>query len=310
MLKDCQAGEKFSGTVLVTEWKESPFRSKPGSFIVMTCQDSSGTLPAKLWETEARHFEWLREKDVFHIEASVSEYRGALELSVGSMRPAEAEEIDLTQLLMSSPLAEEILERRLQALRRTVRDESLSLLLNRILDHPEFGVLYRRAPAAVKIHQPYLRGLWEHSVAVTELALELAGSYSEVNTDLLTVGALLHDVGKIFEYNFERAVSYTTEGRLLGHILMGVDLISREIAAIPHFPPDVRTKLLHIIASHHGRYEWQSPRRPKSMEAIIIHYADALEAELWQFRRTKDENPDEEWSPYVRPMERYLYLGK
>lgn len=310
MLKDCQAGGKFSGTVLITEWKESQFRSKPGSFIVMTCQDSSKTLPAKIWEAEARHFQWLKETDVFYIEASASEYRGALELSVGSLRPAEAEEIDLTQLVMSSPIAEEILEGRLQALRRTVRDESLNLLLSRILDHPEFGVLYRQAPAAVKIHQPYRRGLWEHSVAVTELALGFAASYGEVSADLLTAGALLHDVGKIFEYNFGRAISYSTEGRLLGHIVMGVDLISREIAEILNFPPDVRTQLLHIIASHHGRYEWQSPRRPKSMEAIIIHYADALEAELWQFRRTKDENPDEEWSPYIRSMERYLYLGK
>lgn len=89
---------------------------------------------------------------------------------------------------------------------------------------------------------------------------------------------------------------------------MGVDLISREMAEIPDFPRDIRTKLLHIITSHHGQYEWQSPRRSKCMEAVIIHHADALEADLWQFRRAKQENPNEEWSPYVRSMERYLYL--
>ena len=145
-------------------------------------------------------------------------------------------------------------------------------------------------------------------MGVAELAQSMSANYPEVNSDLLLVGALLHDIGKILEYNFERAISYTTDGRLLGHIIIGVDLISREMAEIPDFPRDIRTKLLHIITSHHGRYEWQSPRRPKCMEAVIIHYADALEADLWQFRRAKQENPNEEWSPYVRSMERYLYL--
>ena len=143
---------------------------------------------------------------------------------------------------------------------------------------------------------------------MAEIAASVSAGYPEVNPDLLVAGALLHDLGKIFEYNFQRGFSYTTDGRLLGHIIMGVDYLSREIAEIPDFPADLRTKLLHIITSHHGRYEWQSPRRPKIMEALIIHYADALEADLWQFRQAKQENSGEEWSPYVRSMERYLYL--
>ena len=308
MLKDCQAGEKFKGTVLVTEWKESPFRSKPGSFITMTCQDISGTLPAKIWETKACHYGWLQEKDVFQVEALVSEYKGVRELSIESLRPASEEEIDLGQLLPSSPLTAEVLELRLQKLRNGIQDEKLKSLLDRVLDHPVNGALFRQAPAAMKMHQPYLRGLWEHSLGVTELAQNMAANYPEVNSDLLLVGALLHDIGKIFEYNFERAISYSTEGRLLGHIIMGVELLSREMDQITDFPTEFRTKLLHIITSHHGRYEWQSPRRPKCPEAVIIHYADALEVDLWQFRQAKRENPNEEWSPYVRSMERYLYL--
>jgi 3'-5' exoribonuclease len=309
LLKDCQAGGRFRGTVLVTEWKESPFRSKAGTFITMTCQDCSAILPAKIWETEVSHFNWLQECDVFQVEASVSEFRGTQELTIVKLQPVTAADIDLNQLLPSSPIPAEILEQRLQKLRNSIREQNLKSLLDRILDHPTIGVSYRRAPAAQKIHQPYLKGLWEHSLSVAELTISISANYPEANVDLLIAGALLHDIGKIFEYNFERGISYTTDGRLLGHIIMGVDLLSREIAGIPDFPSDLRIKLLHIITSHHGRYEWQSPRRPKCLEAVIIHYADALEADLWQFRRAKEGNSREEWSPYIKSLERFVYLG-
>jgi 3'-5' exoribonuclease len=180
--------------------------------------------------------------------------------------------------------------------------------LLRILEHPEIGLSFRNAPAAKKIHQAYLRGLFEHSVSVAEIAESISRLYPEVNRDLVITGALLHDIGKISEYDYDRGISYTTNGRLLGHIMMGVDILSQEIARMGGFPNDLRTKLLHIITSHHGRYEWQSPKRPKIMEAVIVHYADALEADLWQFRKACEENPRDSWSPYISSLERYIYL--
>lgn len=181
-------------------------------------------------------------------------------------------------------------------------------MLRRILEHPEWGKAYRKAPAAIKIHQAYLRGLWEHSLAVAEIAQGIALSYPEINRDLLVAGALLHDIGKIYEYGYERGNTYTTDGRLLGHIVLGIEMLVWAIDGIPGFPGDLRTRLLHIITSHHGRYEWQSPKRPKCMEAVIVHYADALEADLWQFRKAKTENPEEEWSPYIKSLERNVFL--
>ncbi|MHB1651559.1 MAG: 3'-5' exoribonuclease YhaM family protein [Desulfitobacteriaceae bacterium] len=308
MLKDCQAGGRFEGTILVTEWKESPFRQKQGTFITLMCQDASGVMSAKIWEPELTYLTWWPEKDVFHIEAAVTEFRGTLELAIEALRPLKEEEIDLTTLLPCSPVPEEDLEKRLQNLLQSVGHPALEALLERILEHPEWGKAYRQAPAALKIHQAYLRGLWEHSVTVAEIARGIASSYPEINGDLLITGALLHDIGKIYEYGYERGITYTTDGRLLGHIVMGVEMLTREISGIRDFPKDLRTKLLHIITSHHGRYEWQSPKRPKCMEAVVIHYADALEAELWQFRRAKEESPAEEWSPYVRSLERYIFL--
>ena len=139
--------------------------------------------------------------------------------------------------------------------------------------------------------------------------MSIGSNYSEVDRDILLVGALFHDIGKISEYDYERGISVTTEGRLLGHIIMGVELLSRKIDQDPDFPSELKTALLHTIVSHHGQYEWQSPRRPKSMEALIIHHADALDADLWQFRQAREKSPGDEWSPYIRSMDRYLYLG-
>ena len=143
---------------------------------------------------------------------------------------------------------------------------------------------------------------------MAELADGIAGHYPEMDRDLVMTGALLHDVGKIAEYSYERGIKFTTEGRLLGHIVLGIELITEEIANIPDFSRQLRSKLLHIITSHHGRYEWQSPKRPKLMEAFVIHYADLMDAEFFQFQHAKENHPDDEWSPYIPSMERSIYL--
>jgi len=276
MLKDCRPGGRFEGPVLITEWKESPFRQKQGSYIHLTCQDATASFFAKIWEPAEEHCAWLKQYDIYLITAAVSEYRGNLELSIESLQPLPEQEIDLLFLLPSSPYSPEQLEERLNLFRQKISDQDLKALVNRILDHPKVGKRYRTAPAAKKIHQAYLRGLWEHSLAVAGIAESIAHLYPEVNLDLVLTGALLHDIGKIFEYEYERSIAYTTEGRLLGHIMMGAEFLSREMALMPDFDADLRIRLLHVLTSHHGRYEWQSPKRPKSMEAVIIHYADSF----------------------------------
>lgn len=309
MLKECKNGERFAGTVLVNEWKEVPFRQKPGAFLALTCQDRSGVLQGKMWEYPPQVLGWLKEgHDIFNIRGVVSEYRGALDLSIDEIQLIPKEEIDLTTLLPSSPVSENELESRLQSLQTKIHNPFLQALLNHFLEHPQWGQAYRQAPAAVKIHQAYLRGLWEHSVRVAELADGIGGHFPSIDQDLIITGALLHDVGKIGEYSYDRGIKFTTEGRLLGHIILGLELISAEISKIPEFPQELRSKILHIVSSHHGKYEWQSPKRPKIMEALVIHYADIMDAELYQFEQARNDHPGDEWSPYIHSMERYLYL--
>jgi len=308
LLKDCKAGERFERILLINDWKEVPFRQKPGAYLSLTCQDKSGMIQGKMWNYDPQILLWLKDQDIFRVKGVTSEYRGSLDLTIEAIRIIPKEDVDLSDLLPSSPVKAEELEIRLDVLLKKITQPELRVLLERFFDHPEWGKAYRNAPAAMKIHQAYLRGLWEHSVRVAELADGIASHYPQMNRDLVVTGALLHDMGKIGEYSYERGIKFTTEGRLLGHIILGIELLTEEIAKIPSFPRELRSKLVHIITSHHGKYEWQSPKRPKLMEALVIHYADAMDAELNQFEQAKENHPEDEWSPYIPSMERFLYL--
>lgn len=308
MLKDCKAGDRFDGVLLVNEWKEVPFRQKAGAYLSLNCQDNSGTTQGKMWNYEPRVIEWLKQQDIFRVKGVASEYRGVLDLTVESIRMIPPEEVNLSDLLPVSPVGSEELEERLQFLADQVKQPALKELLEQILSHPVHGPAFRMAPAALKIHHPYLHGLWEHSVSVAEAAGAMAGHYPQMDRDLVITGALLHDFGKTLEYSYSRGNKMTTEGRLLGHIVLGLDILREKIDKIPDFPQDLRLKLLHILVSHHGKYEWQSPKKPKFREALAVHYADLMDAEMFHFTRAKEDQPEAEWSAYVPSMERYLYL--
>ncbi len=137
----------------------------------------------------------------------------------------------------------------------------------------------------------------------------MAELYPGVNRELAVAGALLHDIGKIEEYDVSHYIAISDEGRLLGHIMLGLGILDRLAGKVPDFPADLRLALRHIIVSHHGRYEWQSPKRPKTVEACLVHYADALEADMWKFCDLREKHSGEQWSPWDRSLERYVYVG-
>src|SRR5690606_36222050 len=176
-----------------------------------------------------------------------------------------------------------------EALIASVRDRGLRALLRRMLDRDsETGRAFRRAPAAKRNHHAYLGGLLEHTLSVATACDLLARHYGgEVDRDLLVAGALLHDIGKVRELVTDTGFPYSDEGRLLGHILLGLQMVEAEAAAVPELPAERRLLLLHLIASHHGRYEWQRPRRPKILEGLILHAVDDLDAKLHQVTRLR-----------------------
>jgi len=144
------------------------------------------------------------------------------------------------------------------------------------------------------------------------LLTKIAEHYQYLDRDMLIAGGLLHDIGKIYEFSYDQLIEYSDEGRLIGHIVMGVEIIDKKIAAIPDFPVQLALELRHVILSHHGEFEFGSPKRPKTMEALAVHYMDDLDAKLNAFQSfTADSNnADSDWTNYNRFFERYLYKKK
>jgi 3'-5' exoribonuclease len=169
-----------------------------------------------------------------------------------------------------------------------------------------------QAPAARRVHHAYLGGLLEHLVDVLTLCDTVISLYPGLNADLLRAGALLHDVGKLREYDWSRDIEYTDEGRLIGHIVIGVELVSDAIQHIPDFPEDLRLRVRHMLVSQHGRHEWGSPIRPQTLEAIALHHVENLSAQVNRFHSllAARREPGAAWTMYDRLLGRQLYAGQ
>jgi 3'-5' exoribonuclease len=152
----------------------------------------------------------------------------------------------------------------------------------------------------------------EHTLSVVRLLDKVADHYPNLDRDLLLAGGMLHDIGKIYEFNYDSLIEYSDEGRLIGHIVMGVEMINKKIEAIPDFPAPLALKMRHIILSHHGEFEFGSPKRPKTMEALVVHFIDDLDAKLNAFQSfiNDSNNADSDWTTFNRFFERFLYKGR
>jgi 3'-5' exoribonuclease len=164
------------------------------------------------------------------------------------------------------------------------------------------------APAAKANHHAYIGGLLEHTLNVTELCVSIASRYREVNFDLLIAGALLHDIGKVEEYTYFPKIDRTDIGRLLGHLVIGYEMIMRKIREMKNFrggfPEDLKLQILHLVISHHGELEWGSPVRPMTLEAQILHFADNMDSKVWMFidAKRKRRDPFSRWSEYLQSL--------
>ena len=179
-----------------------------------------------------------------------------------------------------------------------------------ILSDPAIEARYKRAPAAKVMHHAYLGGLLEHVVSLCQLAKQVAVHYPELDLDLLLTAAILHDVGKLDELCYERSLGYTTEGLLLGHIVMELETVTKAIDKIAGFPPPLKTVLQHLLISHHGQYEFGSPKLPMIREALVFHYLDDLDSKLAAVRAALAVDSGEpEWSAYSSALgRRFLRL--
>jgi 3'-5' exoribonuclease len=281
-------------------------RTRAGDpFLKLQLTDCYGALEARMWDGVEDVADLLRAGMYVGVRGRLERYQEERQLRVESIEVLRVDLDDLPLFLPRSARPAERMDAELDALVRSVSDPALRALLDAILGAgTETGHAFRLAPAAKQNHHAYLGGLIEHTLSVASVCDMLATHYgAAVDRDLLIAGALLHDLGKVREIGARGGFPYTDEGKLLGHILIGLQMVSDAAAAVPGLAQARLLLLQHLIASHQGRYEWHSPREPRTLEAIILHYADDLDAKLNQAAALIDAVPAG-WSAYDRGFAR------
>jgi 3'-5' exoribonuclease len=269
------------------------------SFLRLALGDRSGTIEAVMWDQFEAPAKDISRDDIVKVNARVEIYRNKPQLTLQQLRLAKPEEVDLADFLPHTKEDVGKLWAQLLEYANSIGDSWLKKLVNGILNDPAIVPRYKRAPAAKVMHHAYLGGLLEHVVGLCGLAKLVAAHYLELNADLLMTVAILHDVGKLDELCYDRAIGYTTEGQLLGHIVMEVETVSKAMDAIAGFPAHLKAVVQHLLISHHGQYEFGSPKLPMIREAMVFHYLDDMDSKMAAVRAAlATESGEEEWSTF------------
>jgi 3'-5' exoribonuclease len=281
-------------------------------YLTLKLMDRTGEVEGRIWDN-ADHITTLFAKDDFvTVRGKASVYLGKMQLVIQNVQRLADSEVDLANFLPVSkyPIAE--LQEKLKAKVATLKEDHFRQMMELFLADAEFLNMYSSAPAAKSMHHVFLGGLLEHSLAVSDLADDVCQRYPDLNRDLLLLGALLHDVGKVVELSYSRSFDYTDEGKLLGHIMLGVEMVDEKIRQIDSFPPRDAVLLKHLLLSHHGQYEYGSPKRPKTLEAIVLNFLDDLDSKMNGVQSHIDKNAiaDSPWTSYHRLYNRYFYTGE
>jgi 3'-5' exoribonuclease len=312
LIGELSDGEEVTACYLVHEVRRSETKqNKP--FLKLTLGDRTGTIDGMVWD-DAERWEPLCVADaVVGVRGKVGVYNERIQLRVAHLEPLRAEHADMEHLLPASPRPRLQMERELDELIASVKDAALHKLLKRMLGRGSAtGREYRVHPAAKRNHHAYLCGLLKHSLSVAGACDRMAEHYAaqglQVDRDLLVAGALLHDVGKVRELKALPSSGYTDEGQLLGHIVLGIQMVAEEARAVPDLPAERLLLLQHLIASHQGKPEWDSPKVPQLVEGLILHYADDLDAKLNPVRALLSGVEHGAWSAYDRNLARSFFL--
>jgi 3'-5' exoribonuclease len=308
-INEIKADDQVQGQYLVkTKRMGSTKRGDP--FLIITLADRTGEIEARLWDRVEDLAPLFKEGDILDVEGSAGSYRNQLQLTLSGLKPVkewgdgsiflEATKKDVAKMVSS-----------LREISRAIKNSRIRALVESFLSDRQFMQLFKRAPAAKNFHHNYLGGLLEHTLSVCEMTRLVIQHYPELDGDLLLAGAFLHDVGKVKELHWDRRIDYTDEGRLVGHLMLGVTMVDGKLANLRDFPEEVALRLKHLILSHHGEYEFGSPKRPKFLEAFALHLIDDLDAKMNGLSRFIEKDKQEgTWTDFNRLFDRYFLKGK
>ena len=308
-VSDCAQHEnKLITSSFVVVSKQVKPKKSGEPYLALTVGDRSGQLEAKMWDNVEDAIDAFEQEDFVKVKGLINKYKNRFQLTIHKLRRLAESEIDFADYLPKTSKDIGELWQALAGFVATFQDPHLKTLVEAFMSDPVIAEAYRNAPAAKTLHHAYIGGLLDHVVSLCRSCDLVCRNYPQINRDLLLAGAFLHDIGKIHELTYNRAFSYTTRGQLLGHMVIELEMLQSKIAQVAGFPAELKTLVEHLIISHHGQYEFGSPKLPMFPEAIMLHYLDDLDSKMEAVRAHFERGGDSEgpWTGYNPSLGRPL----
>ena len=308
-ISDCSRHEnKIVTSTYVVVSKQIKPKKTGEPYLALTLGDRSGQLEAKMWDNVEEVLDAFEQDDFLKIKGIVNKYKMRFQLTVHKLRKLGDSEIDFSDYLPKTTKNIDELWQTLTNFIESFRNPHLKSLVQSFIADPQIAAAYRNAPAAKTLHHAYIGGLLDHVVSLFRSCDLMCTNYPQINRDLLLTGAFMHDIGKIYELTYNRSFSYTTKGQLLGHMIIELEMLQTKIALFPGFPEELKTLIEHLIISHHGQYDFGSPKLPMFPEALMLHYLDDLDSKMEAMRVQLEREAalDNPWTGYNASLGRPL----
>jgi 3'-5' exoribonuclease len=296
--------------------KQLRVNRKGNQYVQLMLRDRTGGISARLWNAGDAFFRSFENGDFVHAEGKVQLFEGSLQVILSHLERVEAEKVEVADFLPHTEQDVPKLQERLRNYLLRLGNPHLRALAECFLMDDDFVRSFSTCPAGVKLHHAYVGGLLEHTVTMMDIADRMIPFYPGVDRDLLIMGVFLHDAGKVRELTYGRAFGYSDEGQLVGHIAIGIEMLTAEAAKVPEltgepFPRELLVRLKHMVLSHHGTLEYGSPRVPMTPEAMLLHSIDMMDTRMHMVLRDikEDRLNTNAWTPYNPTLQRRFYKG-
>lgn len=302
-IKDYKEGDRISD-IYLCKHKQSAVTKNGKPYDNVILQDKTGTLDAKIWDPHSAGIEEFDSLDYIEVYGDVNNFQGALQVNVKRVRCCREGEYDPADYLPISSKNIDTMKNELLGLIESIQNHYLKTLLQSLFIKDEkFMKAFSQSSAAKTVHHGFVGGLLEHTLSVTKMCDFYCTQYPLLNRDLLLCAALCHDIGKTQEISPFPQNDYTDDGQFLGHIVIGVEIVGEKIRDIEGFPKILASELKHCILSHHGEYEFGSPKKPAIMEAMALYFADNTDAKMQTFTELFNKTTETGWLGYNRLFE-------
>jgi 3'-5' exoribonuclease len=305
---DEHIGEEIVSFFAIRE--KSLRKSRAGkSYLRVTCVDKTGNVMGNIWDKASQLSKKFTVADIVKVQAFIELYENQTQLSISNIRKAKEQEYEIADFSPTTTKDINKLTEQLFNFVDSIQNQYLNKLLHLFFDDKEFLKKFASAPAAKSWHHNVIGGLLYHTITVTKICNAVANFYEDLDRDLLVACAVLHDIGKVEEYSLKPFIDFTDEGKLVGHIVIGDKMVVDKIQQINNFPPMLKNKIRHLLLSHHGEREKGAVVLPKTKEAIILHYADNMDAHIMgvQDLIEKAKKQNREWTEYNNLTKREYY---